>query len=113
MLGTRAGLAIHPPIGAVQHVALPALTYAGVAADEEHAYAIAIDRGLYRSYLVTVALTGAPHVVSFEAFTGAASGVAASGGRVYVADADGVIRVYAAGDGEVVALGAVRLEERP
>lgn len=113
VLGRRAGLALHPASGAVQRVALPALTYAGVAADADHAYAIALDRGLYRSYLVTVALAGTPRVVSFESFTGAASGVAASGGRVYVSDADGLVRVYQVSGDDVAPLGAVRVEERP
>lgn len=84
VLGSRAGLVVHPPAGAQQRVTTPALTYAGLAADDDHAYAIPLDRGIYKSYLVTVALAGTPRVVSIEAFTGAASGV-----------------------------GAVRLEERP
>lgn len=113
VLGSRAGLALHTPTGAVRRVALPALTYAGLAADSDHAYAIALDRGLYKSYLITVALTDAPHVVSMEAFTGAASGVAVADGRVYVSDADGAIRVYDVQADDVTPLGAVRVEERP
>ncbi len=113
VLGSRAGLVLHPPSGPAQHVALPALTYAGLAADDDRAYAVALDRGLYKSYLVTVALDGAPRVVSLEAFTGAASGVAVTGGRVYVSDADGVIRVYQPNGDDVVPLGAIRLEDRP
>lgn len=113
VLGNRAGLVLHGPNGAKQRATLPALTYAGVTADDDHAYAIAIDRGLYKSYLVTVSLAGTPKIVSFEAFTGAASGVAVANGRVYVSDADGVVRVWSVNGDDVAALGAVRVEERP
>jgi hypothetical protein len=112
-LGPRAGLAVHRADGSIAKVALPLLTYAGLATDATHAYAIGLDRGLYKSYLVTVDLSGAPTVVSIEAFTGAASGVAASGGRVYVADADGALRIYAVNGTSVGTAGVVRVEERP
>jgi hypothetical protein len=113
VLGNRAGLVLHGPSGAKQRVALPAFTYAGVAADDDHAYAIAIDRGLYKSYLVTVSLVGTPKIVSFEAFTGAASGVAVASGRVYVSDADGLVRVWSVNGDDVAPLGSVVVEERP
>ena len=113
VLGDRAGLVLHGPSGAKQHVALPALTYAGISADDDRAYAIAIDRGLYKSYLVTVSLVGTPKIVSFEAFTGAASGVAVASGRVYVSDADGVVRVWSVNGDDVSPLGSVVVEERP
>lgn len=74
---------------------------------------IGLDRGLYKSYLVTVDLVGPPKVVSVEAFTGAASGVAAAGGRVYVADADGALRIYSVNGTSVGAAGVLRVEERP
>lgn len=112
-LGNRAGLVLHGPSGAKQRVSLPALTYAGLTADDDHAYAIAIDRGLYKSYLVTISLAGTPKVVSFEAFTGAASGVAVANARVYVADADGVVRIWSINGDDVAPLGNVRVEERP
>lgn len=113
VLGDRAGLVLHGSGGAKQRVGLPALTYAGLAADDDHAYAIAIDRGLYKSYLVTVTLSGTPKIVSFEAFTGAASGVAVANGRVYVADADGAVRIWSVNGENVAPLGVVRVEERP
>jgi len=116
-VGRSAGLAIHGATGTpgtpTPLVALPPLTYVGLTSDAEHAYAIGIDRGLYRSYLVTISLVGTPRVTSFEVFTGAASGIAASGGKVYVTDADGAIRVYAASGATVVPVATVRVEERP
>jgi hypothetical protein len=113
VLGNLAGLVLHGPSGAKQRVTLPALTYAGAAADDDHAYAIAIDRGLYKSYLITVSLVGTPKIVSFEAFTGAASGVAVASGRVYVSDADGHVRVWSVNGDDVAPLGVVTVEERP
>ena len=57
---------------------------------------------------------GAPKVVSLESFTGAAAGVATVDGRVFVADADGVIRVYTTGpDGAAVPAPALSLEVSP
>ena len=112
-LGTQAGIAVHHADGTIAKVALPALTYAGLASDATHAYAIGIDRGLYKSYLVTVDLSGAPKVVSVEVFTGAASGVATANNRVYVADADGAVRIYGVAGANVSPLGVVRVEERP
>jgi hypothetical protein len=112
VLGNRAGLVLHGP-SAKQRVSLPALTYVGVTADDDRAYAIAIDRGLYKSYLITVSLIGVPTIVSFEAFTGAASGVAAANGRVYVSDADGHVRVWSVNGEDVAPLGVVTVEERP
>ncbi len=112
-LGPRAGIALHRTDGTLAKAVLPLLTYAGLATDATHAYAIGLDRGLYKSYLVTVDLVGPPKVVSVEAFTGAASGVAAAGGRVYVADADGALRIYSVNGTSVGAAGVVRVEERP
>jgi hypothetical protein len=113
VLGNRAGLVLHGPSGVKQRVSLPALTYAGIAADDDRAYAVAIDRALYKSYLVTISLAGTPKIVSFDSFTGAASGVAVANGRVYVSDADGVVRVWSVDGDDVSALGSVVVEERP
>lgn len=96
-LGPAVGLVLHAPGGA-KRTGLPPLTYAGAATDGDHVYVVGIDRSLYKSYLVSVDVTGAePEVLAVEAFTGAASGVAVSGGRVFVADADGALRAYAVG----------------
>ncbi|MBS2019967.1 MAG: hypothetical protein JST00_44295 [Deltaproteobacteria bacterium] len=110
-LGSRASLLIHRATSAPVDVILPAvMTYAGLTADATHAYAIGLDRGLYRSYLVTVALTGTPHVVSLEAFTGAASGVVALGDRVVVADADGALRTFSVVGDDVMPVAVTRVE---
>lgn len=96
-LGPAVGLVLHAAGGA-KRTGLPPLTYAAAATDGDHVYVVGIDRSLYKSYLVSVDITGAePAVLALEVFTGAASGVAVSGGRVFVADADGAIRAYAIG----------------
>ena len=93
-VGSAAGLVVHEG-AASKKVALPPLTYVAVASDGEHAWVTGIDRGLYKSYLVSVDISGAkPEVSSVEAFTGAASGVAVAGGRVFLSDADGAVRTY-------------------
>ncbi|NOU29586.1 MAG: hypothetical protein HOO96_16910 [Polyangiaceae bacterium] len=101
-VGAQVRLVVHEAGGSLRSAALPALTYVGAASDGANVYAVAIDRSLYKSYLVSVRL-GAPGsdpvVVATESFTGAASGVAVAGGRVYVADADGFIRIYDVGAG--------------
>lgn len=109
-LGAHAGLVAHD---AGSEIALPAGDYLDVDAAGSRLYLVASDRKTYRSLLVTVQIApdGAT-VTSVESFLGAASGVAADGGRVYVADADGAIRVY--DDGAVPELlGVVELEVSP
>ncbi len=93
-VGSVVGLALHSN-GGVKKVSLPPTTYAAAASDGKHVYAVGLDRGLYRSTLVSIDITGeAPVVVGIESFTGAASGVATAAGRVFVSDADGAIRAY-------------------
>lgn len=93
-LGPSVGLVVHRPGGDAK-VSLPPLTYAAAAAEQDRVYVVGIDRNIYRSYLISVRIVGgAPQVVSSESFTGGASGVAAAGNKVYVADADGRIRIY-------------------
>lgn len=112
-LGREAGLVLHAASG-VRRVALPPGTYAGLARDEAHAYAVALDRSLYRSTLVTVALDGgAPQITSTEVFTGGAAGVAAAGGHVFVADADGAVRVYDASGRKPVLSSVLDTKETP
>lgn len=97
-VGQYAGVARHDN-GAIAKAPLPALTYAAAATDGEHVYLAGIDRGLYRSYLVSVDISGSlPVVRDVESFSGAASSVAAAGGQVFVTDADGVIRTYRTAD---------------
>jgi hypothetical protein len=112
-LGARAGIVLHATSGAKRAPLFP-LTYAAMTADDDHAFVLGIDRGLYKSYLVVVSLAGgAPRVVSVEAFTGAGSGVAVSGGRVFVSDADGTIRVYTVSGEGVVPADVVSVEVLP
>jgi hypothetical protein len=112
-LGRTAGLVVHGS-KAIERTAVPALTYVGLATDAGHAYLVGIDRGLYKSYLVTVSLASAkPRVVSVEAFTGAASGVSAAAGRVFVADADGALRTYSVSGTEVHPASVLRVEVTP
>jgi hypothetical protein len=110
-LGPSVGLVVHGPSGSTRTSLFPA-TYAAAASDGSHVYVVGLDRSLYRSYLVSVSLEGSsPKVVALESFTGAATGVAAANGRVFVADADGVIRVYTAGaEGAAVPAPALSLE---
>jgi len=93
-VGPSVALVLHGT-GGLKKAPLLAVTYAAATSDGSHVYVVGLDRNLYRSYLVSVSLEGeAPKVVSVESFTGAAAGVASANGRVFVADADGVIRVY-------------------
>jgi hypothetical protein len=95
-VGPAVGLVVHGSSGTIAKVALPAFTYAGAATDDDHVYLTAIDRNLYKSYVVSVDIASTtPRVLSVEAFTGAASGIAVAADRVFIADADGAIRTYA------------------
>lgn len=110
-IGPRAGVVLHRATGGDVKVAVPPMTYAGLATAGGRAYAIGLDRGRYKSYLVTVELEGgSPRVVSLETFTGAASAIAIVGGRVVVADADGAFRVYTPGDSGPTLASVTRVE---
>lgn len=113
-VGPSVGLVLHGPGGPKKTPLFP-ITYAAAASDGSHVYLVGLDRSLYRSYLVSVSLEGAaPKVVSLESFTGAAAGVAFANGRVFVADADGIIRVYTTGpEGAAVPAPALSLEVSP
>jgi hypothetical protein len=106
-LADRAGLSLHGD--ETRGVGLPAGTYVAGAADGELLYLVTVDRGLYRSEVVTVSLAGTPYVIGVEAFTGTASGVAVDGDRLYVADADRGVRVWARAGEALEALGVVEL----
>lgn len=111
-VGPAVGLVVHTESG-MKKTKLPAFTYAGAAATATHAYAVAIDRSIYKSYLVSVSLA-TPSVVSVEAFTGGASGVAVAGGRVFVADGDGFVRTFTiAPDGAAVPAAAFAVGGTP
>ena len=92
-LAGRAGLAVHA--GQTQHMQLPVGEYAAGTAAGSYLYLVTADRGSYRSQLVTIHLGGVgPDITAVQAFTGLATGVAAAGDRLYVADADRGVRVY-------------------
>ncbi len=110
-IGPRAGVVLHRATGADVKVAVPPMTYAGLTTAGGRAYAIGLDRGRYKSYLVTVELEGGnPRVVSLETFTGAASAIAHVSGRIVVADADGAFRVYTPGDAGPTLTSVTRVE---
>ena len=112
-LGANVGLVLHAAAGN-KTLALPPATYAASAADGDFVYLTSIDRSLYRSTLVTVSLAGGtPQLVSTEVFTGGAAGVAVAPGRVYVANADGDVRVYRTADGARPTLSSVVSLEQP
>jgi hypothetical protein len=111
-LGRRAGLARHsggaPPIP----VELPPGEYVGLASTGDRAYAVSLDRGTYRSQLVTLDISSdPPRIVGVEAWTGMAAGVAATAEGIFVADRDIGVRIYdPLGDGVSLA-GVVDLAE--
>jgi hypothetical protein len=111
-LGSQAGLALHG--ATTQSIPLPAGTYVGAVTQDDSLYLVRADRGRYRSELQTVRLGAAgPELGEVDAFTGVASGVAVDGDRLYVADADRGIRVYALGGPSPELLGVVDLEVAP
>jgi hypothetical protein len=110
-LAGRAGLHDHQSSSTI---ALPAGDYVGAAATASRVYLVAADRARYRSQLVTIELgSGAPRAGAIETFTGVASDAAIAGERLYVADADGAIRVYRLAADAAVLLGVVRSEVTP
>ena len=108
--GGHARLVIHRTD--VQRLDLPGRDYMGVAMADSYVYLVARDHAHYRSTLLAIALgDDAAEVVSTEVFTGTAMGVAADGDRVYVADADAGIRVYARIEEQLELLGVVVPED--
>lgn len=112
-LGRRAGVALHAgPSPAT--VELPPGEYVDLVASGDRAYAVSIDRGTYRSQLVTIDLAGgAPRIVGLDAWTGMASGVAATFDGVYVADRDDGVRIYDTTDDGVELAAVASLAEAP
>jgi hypothetical protein len=109
----RAGLIAHDPVAPIR-LELPAGAYRAAAAAGGLVYALAADRGSYRSQLVTIAIAdGAAEVIGVTAFSGVAVDLAIDGDRLYVADADRGIRVMALadGEGEPIELGVIELAE--
>lgn len=93
-LGGEAGVTFHGAVGS-SSMQLPGGDYVAATLAGDRVFAIAVDRGRYRTQLVTIELgSGAPVLGTSAAFAGAASGVAASEDQVFVADGDRGVRVY-------------------
>jgi hypothetical protein len=107
-LGGHAGLYVHAS-GA--RLALPPGEYRGGTAAGKRVYLVAADRAAYRSQLVTVDVGAAvPAVLSVQSFVGVGTGVAVDDDRLYLADGDRGVRVYARSDAGVTLLGVVSLQ---
>lgn len=108
-LGGKAGLFVHATSGRVD---LPSGEYRGGAAVGDRAYLITADRSAYRSKLVTVDIGAeTPAVLAVESFLGVGTGVALDGDRLYVADGDRGVRVYARTADSTTLLGIVAAQE--
>jgi hypothetical protein len=109
-LGRRAGVALHVFGQVPESVELPPGEYVDLASDGSRVYAVSIDRGTYRSQLVTLDLSvGSPRIVAVDTWTGMAAGVAVTTEGVFVADRDEGVRIYDAGPGGVSLAGVVVL----
>ncbi len=92
-IADRGALIVH---GGVCAGAVPPAPYVDAVLRGDRAYLLAADVGRMRSELVRVDVGGArPLVLGVNAFTGSAVGMTTTADRLYVADADGAIRVYA------------------
>jgi hypothetical protein len=95
-------------------LSLPEGEYVAGAAAGRRAWLVAADRARYKSQLVAIELSaGSPRVAAIEVFTGVAADVAVDGDRLYVADADGAVRVYARSATADTLVGIHRLEVSP
>lgn len=114
-LGGSAGITVHGAIDSASSV-LPPGDYVAAAIGDDRVFAIAVDRGRYRTQLVTIdTSSGEPVVGAVVAFAGLATGVAAVGSSVYVADGDRGVRVYDGSSGvpELVQLLELSMEVEP
>lgn len=74
---------------------VPAAPYNDAALTNERAFLLAHDAARYRSELMTVDITsGVPEVIAVQSWSGAAVALVELDGRIYVADADGEVRIY-------------------
>ncbi|MBL9026011.1 MAG: hypothetical protein JNL21_27715 [Myxococcales bacterium] len=90
-LGGMAGLTDHTSALTVE---LPAGDYIAGAAGPDRVYAVAVDRGRYRTMLVTIALDGEPTIAGVSSFTGMGTSVVVSGDRLLLADGDRGVRIF-------------------
>ncbi|MBL8743703.1 MAG: hypothetical protein JNK04_21485, partial [Myxococcales bacterium] len=107
-VGGTAGITLHDDFGK-ESAALPGGDYIAAAASGSRVFAVSVDRGRYRTQLVTIDMTSGPTVSSVIGFTGMASGLAASSDKVFVADGDRGVRVYDTSDGNPVAIAVAEL----
>lgn len=111
VLGERAGVVLHRAGDDNPSVSVPAANYVAGAADASHVYFASIDRSSYRSSIATFhASNDALALQSIEVFSGAVAGIAATREHVYIADADGVLRVYDSGTNAPILRTLVTLE---
>ncbi len=110
-LARRAGVFDH---ASGTTLTLPEGEYIAGAVAGRRAWLVAADRARYKSQLVTIELSvSSPRVTGVEVFTGVAADVAVDGDRLYVADADGAVRVYARTPSADTLVGIARLEVSP
>lgn len=104
-LGSRAGMFLHATNTRIE---LPAGEYRTAAATGNKVYLVTANRGTYRSAVLSIDVGGDdPGIAAIDTFTGVATGVAADGDRLYVADGDKGIRVYDRSGEDLLLLGTV------
>jgi hypothetical protein len=108
-IADRGALLLHGPAGVECGGAIPAAPYVDAALAGDRAFLVATDAAHYRSELVTVDVSGAlPAVIAVDSFNGAAVSMTMAGGRLYVADAEGALRIYRATDSALLDVVDVR-----
>jgi len=101
----RGALVLHGAAGVECSGAIPASPYVDAALAGDRAFLVAADAAHYRSQLVTIDVSGAvPAVVAVDSFNGAAVATATAAGRVFVADAEGTLRIYRVTDSALLGL---------
>ncbi len=109
-IGGHAGLTLHE---LALTVALPSGDYVAGTTDGENVYVVSTDRGRYRTMLVTVSISDTPTVTAVTSFTGMGTGIAAQGGRLYLADGDRGVRIYDTASGSPVEIDVLELGGQP
>lgn len=101
-LAGDAGITVHGADLVPRFATLPPGDYIAAAMHGDRVFAIAVDRGRYRSQLVTIAIQdGTPSVVDTYSFIGAATSAAASEGHLFIADGDRGLRIFDIEEGEL------------
>lgn len=110
MLGDMAGITARGRFQGV--LSFPREEIVGGVATEDSAYLVATDRKGYTTRLHTVRLDDPPAIVATEAWLGQGMGIARSDDRLYVADANGTLRVFGLGS-KPTQLQVITLGEAP